>query len=89
MAIDFTLSPEHEAIRDRVRTFVNEVVKPGEEAIEGHGGGEPLDGKERLEMLIDMRKRAHAEGLWLPHMPEEWGGTSGRCARAPSGRVSR
>ena len=36
MAIDFTLSPELEAIRDRVRTFINEVVKPGEAAIEGH-----------------------------------------------------
>jgi acyl-CoA dehydrogenase len=74
MAIDFTLSPELERIRDRVRTFVDEVVKPGEEAIEGHGDGEPLDGKARLELLIDMRKKAHAEGLWLPHMPEEWGG---------------
>ncbi|MEZ5165641.1 MAG: acyl-CoA dehydrogenase family protein [Acidimicrobiales bacterium] len=74
MAIDFTLSPEHEEIRDRVRTFINEVVKPGEEAIEGHGGAEPLDGQARLEMLIDMRKKAFAAGLWLPHMPEEWGG---------------
>ncbi len=74
MAIDFTLSPEHEAIRDRVRTFIEEVVKPGEDTIEGHGDGEALDGRGRLEMLIDMRKKAHAEGLWLPHMPEEWGG---------------
>jgi acyl-CoA dehydrogenase len=74
MAIDFTLSPEHEAIRDRVRTFIHEVVKPGEEAIEGKDGGEALGGKERLEMLIGMRKKAHAEGLWLPHMPQEWGG---------------
>ncbi len=74
MAIDFTLSPEHEEIRGRVRTFIDEVVKPGEEAIEGKGDGEPLDGKARLEMLIAMRKKASAEGLWLPHMPEEWGG---------------
>ncbi|MEZ5243890.1 MAG: acyl-CoA dehydrogenase family protein [Acidimicrobiales bacterium] len=74
MAIDFTLSPEHEAIRDRVRVFIDDVVKPAEEAIEGHGGAEPLDGRERLEMLIGLRRKAHAEGLWLPHMPEEWGG---------------
>ncbi|NMD25147.1 MAG: acyl-CoA dehydrogenase family protein, partial [Actinobacteria bacterium] len=30
MAIDFTLSPELEEIRLRVRSFVNDVVKPGE-----------------------------------------------------------
>ena len=30
MAIDFTLTPELEEIRQRVRTFINEVVKPGE-----------------------------------------------------------
>ncbi len=70
MAIDFTLTPELEAIRERVRTFINDVVKPGEEAIDG---GE-LEPDERLEILIGMRKKAAAEGLWLPHMPEEWGG---------------
>jgi len=30
MAIDFTLSPELEDIRLRVRTFIDDVVKPGE-----------------------------------------------------------
>ena len=30
MAIDFTLAPEHEAIRLRVREFIDDVVKPGE-----------------------------------------------------------
>jgi acyl-CoA dehydrogenase len=74
MAIDFTLSPEHEEIRERVRTFIDEVVKPGEAAIEGHGDAEPLEGRDRLEKLIEMRKQAHAQGLWLPHMPAEWGG---------------
>mgnify|MGYP000606677760 CR=1 FL=1 len=28
MAIDFTLAPEHEEIRNRVRTFVEETIKP-------------------------------------------------------------
>ncbi|MGI9601652.1 MAG: acyl-CoA dehydrogenase family protein, partial [Acidimicrobiales bacterium] len=74
MAIDFTLDPEHEAIRMRVREFVDAVIKPGEAKIEGHDGGEPLEGGARVEVLIDLRKKAHAEGLWLPHMPEEWGG---------------
>ena len=83
MAIDFTLTPELEEIRDRVRTFITEVVKPGEDRLEGTGTGsddsgegdaEPLDGAARIQVLIEMRKQAQAEGLWLPHMPPEWGG---------------
>ena len=74
MAIDFTLSPEHEAIRGRVRDFITEVVKPAEEEIEGHGGAPPLEGKARVERLISLRKQAHEQGLWLPHMPVEWDG---------------
>ena len=74
MAIDFTLSPEHEAIRGRVREFINEVVKPAEAEIEGHGDGPALEGKQRVERLISLRKKAHKQGLWLPHMPVEWGG---------------
>ena len=74
MAIDFSLTPELEAIRARVRTFVDDVIRPGGAIIDGEGGAEPLDGKDRLKALIGMRKQAHAEGLWLPHMPEEWGG---------------
>ena len=74
MAIDFSLTPELEEIRLRVRTFVDDVVKPGEARIEGKAGAPALDGKERLTELISLRKQAIAEGLWLPHMPEEWGG---------------
>ena len=33
MAIDFSLSPELEAIRLRIRTFINDEVKPNEERI--------------------------------------------------------
>ncbi len=74
MAIDFTLSAEHEAIRDRIRTFINDVVKPGEAKIDGHGDEPALEGKDRLGVLLDMRKQAYKAGLWLPHMPEEVGG---------------
>ena len=74
MAIDFTLTPELEEVRDRVRTFISEVVKPAEARIEGRNGESPLDGGDRLTELIALRKQAHAAGLWLPHMPEEWGG---------------
>ena len=74
MAIDFTLTPELEQVRDRVRGFVAEVIKPAEARIEGRNGDAPLEGGDRLTELIGLRKQAHAEGLWLPHMPEEWGG---------------
>ena len=71
MAIDFTLSPELEDIRLRVRTFVDEVVKPGEAKI---GDPERMDRKEYLSLLFGMRQAAKDAGLWLPQMPKEWGG---------------
>ena len=74
MAIDFTLSPELEEVRNNVRDFIERVVKPGEETIEGSNGTEPLNPKDRISKLIEMRKEAFEEGLWLPHMPKEWGG---------------
>ena len=27
-----------------------------------------------LRILLGMRKQAREAGLWLPHMPEQWGG---------------
>jgi len=74
MAIDFSLTPELEEIRSRVRAFIDDVVRPGGAVIDGEGDAEPLDGKDRIRALVGMRKQAHAEGLWLPHMPTEWGG---------------
>ena len=71
MAIDFTLSPELEDIRLRVRTFVDEVVRPGEAKI---GDPERMDRKEYLALLVGMRQAAKEAGLWLPQMPTEWGG---------------
>ena len=71
MAIDFTLSPELEEIRMRVRAFINDVVKPGEEELA------KLRDENRAEyvtLLISMRKKAAAAGLSMPHMPKEWGG---------------
>ncbi len=73
MAIDFSLSPELEEIRLRIRTFIDAEVKPVEEIIDR----EKLDETDReryVSSLIGMRKKAFAEKLWLPHMPKEWGG---------------
>jgi acyl-CoA dehydrogenase len=71
MSIDFTLSPELEALRLRVRDFIETVVKPGEEQI---GDPEHLERAEYIKLLFAMRDEAKAAGLWLPHMPKEWGG---------------
>src|SRR5436853_2377833 len=71
MAIDFTLSPEVEAIRQRVRDFIQTVVKPGEEKI---GDPDKLERSQYVQLLLQMRADAKAAGLWLPHMPKEWGG---------------
>jgi acyl-CoA dehydrogenase len=74
MAIDFTLSPEHEDIRRRVRAFVDEVIKP---AMEPYGHREELEGdsyRAYISTLLKLREQAKAVGLWLPHMPAEWGG---------------
>ena len=71
MAIDFTLTPELEDIRMRVRTFIDTVVKPGEEQM---GNRDELDRAEYIKLIFDMRGKAREEGLWMPHMPEEWGG---------------
>ncbi|MEM7094198.1 MAG: acyl-CoA dehydrogenase family protein [Actinomycetota bacterium] len=73
MAIDFTLTPELEAIRDRVRAFISDVVIPESDRIEAEGLDE-TDRRAYVDALKNLRKRAFAEGLWMPHMPKEWGG---------------
>ncbi len=72
--IDFTLAPEHEAIRGKVRDFVDMHIIP---AMEPYGHREEMDADTRrayVTELVRLRKFAHSEGLWLPHMPKEWGG---------------
>jgi acyl-CoA dehydrogenase len=71
--IDFSLSPELEKLREQVRTFVDDVIKPTEERIESEHLQES-DRKAYYGALIGMRKQAKDAGLWLPHMPSEWGG---------------
>ena len=68
MAIDFTLPPELEDLRTRVRRFIDEVVRPVEKEIDEDDRASLRAG------VIKMRKAAIERGLWLPHMPKEWGG---------------
>jgi acyl-CoA dehydrogenase len=71
MAIDFTLTPELEQIRYRVRDFIEKVVKPGEAKL---ATPDKIERADYLQILLGMRKEAHKAGLWLPHMPHEFGG---------------
>ncbi len=68
MAIDFSLDPALEALRDKVRDFIETVVRPGEEAMDEH------DDRSVRDAVIAMRLEAYERGLWCPHMPKEWGG---------------
>ena len=71
MAIDFTLSPELEDLRDRVRTFMAKEVKPAEAELDE---ARHADRGAMVQKIVALRKKAQEEGLWLPHMPHEFGG---------------
>ena len=73
MAIDFSLTPELEAIRVNVRTFIDEVVRPEEHRIESEKLRD-TDRRGYVKALIGLRAKAKEAGIWLPHMPTEWGG---------------
>lgn len=71
MAFDFTLSPELTALQGRVRAFIDDVVRPGEtEAI----AIEETNRRGYVTKLLELRQQARDEGMWMPHMPKEWGG---------------
>jgi acyl-CoA dehydrogenase len=67
--IDFTFPPEVEAVRLKVRSFMDEVVRPRWEQVpEG-------DRRETVRAIVELRRAAREDwGLWLPHMPPDWGG---------------
>ena len=73
MSIDFSLSPELERIRGEVRDFIEGEVQPAEARIR-EGDLENTDRDAYIGELIALRNKAQSVGLWLPHMPEEWGG---------------
>ena len=74
MAIDFTLPPDVEAIRKRVRDFMDAEVRPAEEKLYANApDGEP-ERADVVRMIIELRQKAQEWEVWLPHMPTEWGG---------------
>jgi acyl-CoA dehydrogenase len=70
MAIDFSFPPDIEALRLKVREFMSTVVGPTEEKADANAWGR----KEWVEAIVELRGQAKEWGLWLPHMPAEWGG---------------
>jgi acyl-CoA dehydrogenase len=70
MAIDFSFPPEIDALRLKVRDFIAQVVRPKEKEIAEREG----DRRFMIQKIIEMRVAAKEQGLWLPHMPKEYGG---------------
>jgi acyl-CoA dehydrogenase len=92
--IDFTFPPEVEDVRLRVRDFMTTVVKPaeGDLSIDRH---DPEGRRRLIVTILQLREKAKERGLWLPHMPAEFGGmglgptamaaVSAECARTSLG----
>jgi acyl-CoA dehydrogenase len=68
--MDFTLSPEIEAIRLRVRAFIEEHVLPLEDDPANFADHENIP----EDRLAAVRAKAKAAGLWAPQSPKEFGG---------------
>ncbi len=72
--IDFTLPPDVEDVRRRVREFMDGEVRPAEEKLFTDAApGEP-ERRDVVMMILGLREKAKEWGVWLPHMPKEWGG---------------
>ncbi len=74
MSIDFTLPADVEAIRQRVRDFMESEVRPAEEKLYADAPDGVPDRKDVVRMIVELRQKAHEWDVWLPHMPKEWGG---------------
>jgi alkylation response protein AidB-like acyl-CoA dehydrogenase len=65
--IDFSVPPELEATRQRVTAFMEQYVYPNEDKMV-EDEGLPA------ELERDLQAKVKAQGLWSPHLPQEWGG---------------
>ena len=70
MAIDFTFPDEVEDARLLVRRFMRETVRPKM----GELRAREAKREEWGSAIRDLREAAKQQGLWCPHMPEEFGG---------------
>ncbi len=68
--MDFTLSPEIEDLRLRVRAFIDKEVLPLEADPENFSEHENIP----EDRLAPVREKARKAGLWAPQSPKEYGG---------------
>ena len=68
--MDFSLDPEIDALRRKVRDFIAAEVLPLESQPEAYDEVENI----RLDVLETLRAKARAAGLWAPQMPRARGG---------------
>ena len=68
--MEFSLPPETEDLRLRIRAFVEERIMPLEARPESYDEHENI----ALDLLEDLRGQAKAAGLWAPQMPAARGG---------------
>ena len=70
MAIDFTFPDEVEDARLLVKKFMQKTVQPKMTELRDS----KASGDTWRTAIKDLRDTARNQGLWNPHMPEEWGG---------------
>ncbi len=68
--MDFSLSPEIEALRLTARAFIAEHVIPLESDRANYDAHENI----QADVLVALRDKARAAGLWAPQMPKQRGG---------------
>ena len=68
--MDFTLSPDIDALRLKTRAFVAEHILPVEQDRTNWDAHDNI----RLDALDRLRAKAKAAGLWAPQVPKDWGG---------------
>jgi acyl-CoA dehydrogenase len=66
MSIDFEIPAEAKAIREKVRQWVHDECIPAQEKIK--------DKASYKKVIDELRKKARAQGLWMPFVPKEYGG---------------
>ena len=70
MAIDFTFPDDVEDARLLVKKFMTDTVTPRMDDLRDR----KAPGDEWRKVIYELRDIAKNQGLWAPHMPEEWGG---------------
>ncbi|PHS73342.1 MAG: acyl-CoA dehydrogenase [Cycloclasticus sp.] len=68
--MDFTLSPEIDALRTRIRSFVDEEIIPLEADHANYDAHENI----REDVLASLRDKVKAAGMWAPQVSKEFGG---------------